>query len=124
MRKFLIITIIAVCAAVIVLFYAVDPGGSVWMPKCLFKLTTGFDCPGCGSGRALHHLLHGRFGQAVRFNPIAVVATPYALTLIWLQYLGGKRRFARLHNTLTGRRAVWIVVGTILVYWVARNLFL
>ena len=28
-------------------------------PTCLLKLTTGFDCPGCGGTRALWYLLHG-----------------------------------------------------------------
>ena len=121
-KKIITITVIVAAAAVAVLFFRVDPADSTWMPKCVFKLLTGYDCPGCGSGRALHSLLHGRVGEALRFNPILVLALPYAAMLIWLQYFGGGQHFPRLHHAMTNRTAICIALGIILLYWVVRNI--
>ena len=35
------------------------PSGAFDSPTCLVKMTTGFDCPGCGGTRAFWYLLHG-----------------------------------------------------------------
>src|SRR5947209_2229629 len=47
---------------------AVRPAGSdaFSSPSCLIKLTTGFDCPGCGGTRAFWYLLHGDVPAAAR----------------------------------------------------------
>src|SRR5690554_8210264 len=37
---------------------------------------TGFYCPGCGSQRAIHLLLHGDIIGAFRFNPLMVLTIP------------------------------------------------
>jgi hypothetical protein len=50
--------------------YTYPPLTSGFYPQCFFKQVTGFDCPGCGSTRALHALLHGRVAEAFRFNPL------------------------------------------------------
>ena len=42
---------------------------------------TGLACPGCGSLRALHQLTHGHFGEALRLNPMLVMALPF---LFWI----------------------------------------
>ena len=122
-KKIIIITVIVAAAAMAVLFFRVDPAGAAWMPKCFFKLLTGYDCPGCGSSRALHALLHGRIGEALRFNPILVLVLPYVAALIWLQYFGGREHFPRLHNAITSRAAIGIALGIILIYWILRNKF-
>src|SRR5436853_4921461 len=47
----------------------------------LFPYTTlfrsGFYCPGCGSLRALHQLLHGNFAAALSLNPLALLSLPF-----------------------------------------------
>ena len=59
-------------------------GGANSTPTCIIKLTTGFDCPGCGGTRAFYYLLHGNIPQAVRYHAVAVFAAPF---LLWF-YLG------------------------------------
>src|SRR4029453_13820126 len=56
-------------------------GGAADLQPCLVKLTTGFDCPGCGGTRAFYYLLHGNLPEAVRHHAIAVFAAPF---LVWL----------------------------------------
>ena len=54
----------------------VEPRGQFFFPRCWFHETTGLLCPGCGSTRALHALLHGEWGRAWSLNPLAVIALP------------------------------------------------
>ncbi|NOZ01122.1 MAG: DUF2752 domain-containing protein [Deltaproteobacteria bacterium] len=50
---------------------------------CLFKLTTGLNCPGCGMTRALSALLHGDIERAVILHPLVVVVFPI-LVALWI----------------------------------------
>jgi hypothetical protein len=38
-------------------------------------------CPGCGSLRAVHHLLHGDVVAAFKLNPLMVASLPVLLAL-------------------------------------------
>jgi len=56
--------------------YAFPPGEAWFYPPCLIHAVTGWQCPGCGTLRALHAALHGRFGEAFGLNPWAMVTLP------------------------------------------------
>jgi hypothetical protein len=62
-------------AAVIV--YRFDPSLHGFYPRCVFHALTGLECPGCGGTRALHQLLHGRFVDAYRLNPMLFLMAPF-----------------------------------------------
>ena len=49
--------------------YLFNPAESRLFPPCPFHALTGWQCPGCGSLRAAHCLLHGEFIAAFRLNP-------------------------------------------------------
>lgn len=53
---------------------------------CLFKLTTGWDCPGCGMTRAVWSALHGDLRAAVRYNRMVVLVLP-VLCGCWARYV-------------------------------------
>ncbi len=59
----------------------VDPATARWAPFCPFHRATGLWCPGCGTGRALHALVHGDVLRAVRLNVLAVASVPVFLAL-------------------------------------------
>ena len=102
--------------------FCFDPNRYHFYPVCVFHQTTGLLCPGCGSLRALYHLLHGRIAVAWRFNPLLVLSlpliTPFAA--IWLL-----RKFRDPVSPLSPR-VVWafllalLLVG--LAFGVWRNL--
>ena len=98
------------------------PNGVPWLPSCKFHEYTGLNCPGCGMTRAAHATLHGRIGEALRFNPVGMILLPLALVGIGIEILGwvrGKPLPFRLKVGATGAWAiVWIVIG----FWVFRNL--
>jgi hypothetical protein len=68
---------------------ATDPvsSGAFSSPTCIIKLTTGFDCPGCGGTRAFWYLLHGNVPAAARSHILAVFAAPY-LVYMFVSWAG------------------------------------
>lgn len=65
----------AAALLLMVLFYF-DPSRFHFYPLCIFHQTTGLLCPGCGSLRACHQLLHGNWSAALRLNPLFVLSLP------------------------------------------------
>lgn len=93
----------------------VDPHrpGSVF-PPCVFKLLTGWNCPGCGGLRMTHDLMHGDLPAAVTDNVFVLVGLP--LLLLWVLV---RRRIGRPPFT----PAVYWVIGIAVVVWtVVRNM--
>jgi hypothetical protein len=61
-------------------FYLADPAASKLFWNCPFHWLTGWYCPGCGTQRALHALLHGRFKEAIFLNALGVfVVLPWGI---------------------------------------------
>jgi hypothetical protein len=52
---------------------------------CIFKLTTGIPCPGCGMGRATIELIRGNFAEAYHYN---ILSIPFSIliliALVWM----------------------------------------
>lgn len=103
-------------------FYSFDPEKQSFFPKCPFLLLTGYECPGCGSQRAIHSLLHLDILAALKYNAFMIVALPYILLGGYFEYFGGKQRFPSLEKVLFGRWAALFLLTFILVYWVVRNM--
>jgi len=68
--------LLAVAAGVAVL-RMFDPATSGVFPPCPLLALTGWYCPGCGSLRAFHQLLHGNLRNALAMNPLAVLTLPF-----------------------------------------------
>lgn len=92
-----------------VLLFFRDPADGAPFPACPFHALTGLDCPVCGTGRALHRLLHGRLHEAFSLNALAVLAVPTLVVLLTLR-------------VPLSRRAQWTLVALASVFTVARNL--
>ncbi len=114
---------VLVVAAVVLYSYNVDTLQSELAPKCLFLKLTGFKCPGCGTQRALHSLVHFDFMGVVRYNVFLLVAIPYLILLFYLQFFGGRRRFPRFARKIYGAKAIMAVFYLIIAYWILRNVF-
>ena len=113
---------LAVVAAIAIYSYFVDTRGAALAPKCPIFFVTGYKCPGCGTQRALHELFHGNFIEFAGYNPILVIAIPYILILVYLQYLGGADRFPKANNIVAGRPAALAWLFVIIAYLIIRNI--
>lgn len=114
--------VIILIAAALYIFYTLDPAEQPLFPKCPFLLATGYECPGCGSQRAIHSLLHLDIGAALRYNAFMLLALPYIILGIYLEYFGGKKRFPQVGKIFFCRWSAVVVLAVIIAYWFLRNL--
>lgn len=126
MRKGLRIGISAAVSVLLVaalyIFYTFDPELQPIFPKCPFLLLTGYQCPGCGSQRAIHSLLHLDIGAAFRYNAFMLMALPYIFLGVYLEYFGGKKRFPAVEKIFFGKWAAVALLVFIVVFWIVRNI--
>src|SRR5215469_232196 len=59
------------------LLWFFDPATSGLFPPCPVRYLTGWYCPGCGSLRAIHQLLHGNLRMAWSMNALTMVLFPF-----------------------------------------------
>lgn len=91
------------------LLYSYNPVTSGLFPPCPFYWLTHLHCPGCGSTRALHNLLHGDVVTAFDMNPLLVLSIPFVALLT-------------LRPSISKARYLPAVVGVVLVgYGILRN---
>ncbi len=109
----------AVAAGAFGILFCFDPAHYGFYPHCLFFQTTGLLCPGCGSLRALHQLLHGHWLAALRFNALLVLALPFLIGLAakW-SWLAFHRRPIRIQVRPLW---LWLFLGAIVIFGVGRN---
>lgn len=119
-RTLVILTVAAIAvAAVGVLMFVVDPVQASWFPQCPSRLLTGYLCPGCGSSRAMHALVHGHIAAAWHYNAALLFALPLMALLVAGKVAGPTSRLRRIMQ----HPAVPIVVTVSVIVWtVVRNL--
>lgn len=102
-------------AALVVL----DPAKTHVLPPCWFHALTGLYCPGCGTTRAIHQLLHGNLEAAFAYNALAVVSLPFLLAGVAVPRLAARRGLPP--PRLPGL-AIWGIAIVVVLYGVLRNL--
>jgi len=121
--KFLKIALIAcLLGGFFFIYYSFNPSINSFFIPCPFHHFTGLYCPGCGSQRAIHLLLHGDIVGAFRFNPLMVLTLPilvYGLGITVTNWIFGTRyRFMLFYSNLF----IFGYFGLAILYWVLRNL--
>lgn len=51
--------------------------------SCPSKTIFGLNCPGCGSQRMVHSLLHLDFKSAFSYNPLLFVSLPFVVIIVF-----------------------------------------
>lgn len=106
-------------AAAAAFYFCLDPAQHAWMPKCMVHTLTGLQCPGCGSQRLLHALLHGDLAAAWHANAFLLLALPY-LALMLIADLWS-RRLPKLHRAVNSVAAITILCIAIALWTFLRN---
>lgn len=112
---------IAALLAAAGVYYAFNPASAGFFPQCPFRLLTGWECPGCGSQRAIHCLLHGDVPGAFRQNALLTASIPLLLLLAGAEV--GKKSRPAWHRLLHRPALVYAYLAVVLLWWVGRNLF-
>ena len=99
-----------------------DPNLNSFFPKCPFLSLTGFQCPGCGSQRAIHQLLQGNILAAFNYNPLFVVALPYIFIGGLFEFTPLKNKYAKAQRILFGYKTIYLILVIIISFWIWRNL--
>lgn len=104
-----------------VVLHVADPSEPASFPVCPFYAITGLYCPGCGTLRCLHALLHLDLRSALDYNALTVLFVPM-LVVAWLSvgFAGIRGRHPPLVGTAPrwAGRALGIGFG---LFWILRN---
>ena len=110
---------IAVAAVVAAVLFRFNPAQHGFYPICLFHRFTGWNCPGCGSLRAVHQLLHGNVIEALRLNALLVLSVPLGGWLAWRLW---RQRRRNENGPVIRPLWIWIYGAAWLVFGIVREL--
>ncbi|PIF05899.1 MAG: hypothetical protein CSA36_04395 [Draconibacterium sp.] len=104
-----------------ILFFILDPTKNALFPKCTFHSLTGYYCPGCGSQRALHSLLHLDIAGVTHYNFLFI---PALLIIIYHYTRPLLNNFFhwKLPNIFYFRQTPWIILAVVVIFSILRNL--
>ncbi len=94
-------------AAILVVVYGSFNPADTPFPRCPFLMLTGWQCPGCGSQRAIHALLNGNLVQAWNYNAALVCSIPLLALMA----------FAALYRNRMPRLYILLNSSTICICW-------
>ncbi|NLB26296.1 MAG: DUF2752 domain-containing protein [Bacteroidales bacterium] len=117
MRKILLISLLTGTILSVSLLYFFNPASSGIFPPCPFHTITGLYCPGCGSLRALHNLLHLNL-PGVTANNILVIPV---IILIFYHIIWSIFKPART-NILYHKYTPLLIFFIIIIFWILRNI--
>ena len=103
-----------------VYLFLFEPGKSGFFPVCPFRVVTGFACPGCGSTRAMHALVHGDVVSAFKFNPLLVLSLPFLL-YAFVRFTNDAILGRQLKGHRLDAKYIWTIFGVVLFFWIFRN---
>ena len=106
-----IVTMFIIGAIGLFFLYLYNPQDIPIFPRCPFYALTGYKCPGCGTLRAIHALLHFRVAVAFKLNPFLFFSIPVIVGMLAF------RRFA--FSATLGKCILVVTIG----YWILRNVF-
>lgn len=112
------VALLTLCA----FYYAFDPSLTAWSPRCMVHTLTGLECPGCGSQRMLHALLHGDIASAWRYNPFLLCMLPVIAFFAFSALT--RKRYPTLYMRLHSFTVMISLAAAITVWTVARNIWL
>jgi hypothetical protein len=120
-RLAMVMAFVVLATSGVVLLRLFDPAHSLIFPPCPLRYFTGLYCPGCGSLRAMHALLHGDLRQALAMNSLTVILLPfigYGLVSEMYWHLWGRP----LVGTKLPANWIWTLFAVIVLFGIARNL--
>ena len=121
-KKFYLCVIVGAIVAGFV-YYRFNPNSFPFFPKCIFLMLTGMKCPGCGSQRAIHALLHADIKTAFSYNVLLVLSIPYVILLLGVRIYQLFNPYSPLILKVQRSLYIWIFFAIAMTFFVARNIF-
>jgi uncharacterized protein DUF2752 len=104
------------------LYFLFNPTDHSFFLTCPLLAATGYYCPGCGSQRAIHQLLHGNIETAFWLNPLLMITLPILI------YALGQKAYNFIFDTqyrvgiFYNKGFIYGYFGLAILYWILRNL--
>lgn len=121
MNRFAQIVLLIIIIVLAVIFYFINPVEHQLFPKCIFHSVTGYHCPGCGSQRAIHSLMHLNF-KGVISNNFLFLPAAFLIIYHYLHPVLNKKLKWKLPNIFYFKKTPWIIFGVVVLFWILRNL--
>ena len=119
-RRSTVIAIWSLLVAGATYLFVFEPGKTGFFPICIFRFLTGLQCPGCGTTRALHQILHGHFLTALTLNPLVFIAIPFLL-FAFLRYTVIALRGGVPRPNALPAPYIYAIFFVVLSFWIFRN---
>ncbi len=119
-QRYIVVAAILLAITILCIYFYFDPSDN-FFPRCPFLSITGYQCPGCGSQRAIHALLHGDIASAWHFNAILLVFIPVVVVLLVAEIK--REKWSRFYAKVNSRLMIWGAAIVILMWWILRNIF-
>lgn len=106
------------CALAVV--YKFSPTEYTFYPQCPIYAITHWLCPGCGSTRALHALLHLDLRSALHYNALFTLLVP--LAFLWACFCFYRvMRYNQFPRVAIPRELTACMITIVLLFTIARN---
>ena len=107
---------------IIIIYSYFNPAQHSFFIPCPFNYVTGFHCPGCGSQRAVHQLLHLNILEALQLNPLLVLSLQILFlgvgVQIWNYIFETQYRITLFYNN----KFIYGYFIVVILYWILRNI--
>ncbi len=120
-EKSIAIILIILGIAGLLFLYFVKPAEDSVYPKCPTRYFTGLNCPGCGTLRAVHSLLHLELKAALKFNFLLVLLLPVLLYGL-AAYLAEALFFRKFPDIFNNKIFLWLMGSLVVVFCILRNI--
>lgn len=114
--------LVLILGGVFFVFKHFNPSQHSFFYSCPILKTTGYQCAGCGSQRALHQLFHFNLIEAFRLNPLFVISLPFLLLgvglKVWNFTFEKKYHIPLFYNN----KAIISYIIIIILFAILRNL--
>lgn len=117
-RSFLIISLLLTASVVLFLF---NPEISSFYPRCPLHKYTGLYCPGCGTQRAAHEILHGNIAQAFNLNALFTISIPIMLYYFFIE-LFNRLAKTNIKNIPITTKSITFFIVLAMTFMILRNL--
>lgn len=113
---------ILILGALILVYHNYNPTLASFYLPCPLYYTTDIYCTGCGSQRAIHHLLHFEIGKAFSYNLFLVLSFPLLIYAVGVQYINFVWNTKFRIKLFYSNAFIFIYFGLAVLYMILRNL--
>ena len=115
--KTILTTLMAILVSVVVALCLYQ---DIFILRCIPKTITGYDCPFCGTQRAISYIIHGNFESAFFSNPFLFIVSPYIIVVV-LCILKVIPQNSKIQKIAYSKPAIIIAGVATLAWWILRN---